>query len=173
MRKFTLVLTSIFVMGYILPMLSQANFSTSLHKTREGKNDAYETAAYPDSLANGDVHRKAGMTCITCHTKAEIHGDDGIAYALLKENGAIQTECMDCHSPLPTNSAHSTHSATVDCAACHAVSVLTCAGCHFETVVAIGKNRAINQIKGYRLLVKKNDKGHLGGFMTHSFQGEK
>ena len=243
MRKFTLVLTSIFVMGYILPMLSQANFSTSLHKTREGKNDAYKTAnggmelitnipmdslackkchsttetypngdliisatyvpdckdchnfaagstvaeqtcknchnrqvyeiaAYPDSLANGDVHRKAGMTCITCHTKAEIHGDDGIAYALLKENGAIQTECMDCHSPLPTNSAHATHSATVDCAACHAVSVLTCAGCHFETVVAIGKNRAINQIKGYRLLVKKNDKVHLGGFMTHSFQGK-
>ncbi len=243
MRKLTLLLTTIFVMGYIIPTLSQANFSTSLHKTREGKNDAYkianggmesitnipmdslackkchsttekypngdpinsatyvpdcndchnfaagttvaeqtcknchnrqvyEIAAYPDSAANGDVHRKAGMTCMSCHKKAELHGDSGIVYASLKQEGAIETLCMDCHSPLPTNAAHTTHGATVDCAACHAVSVLTCAGCHFETVVAIGKNRAINQIRNYRLLVKENNKVKLGGFMTHSFQGK-
>ena len=41
----------------------------------------------------------------------------------------------------------------------------------FETVVATGKNRAINQIKNYRLLVKKDGKVHLGGFMTHTYNG--
>jgi hypothetical protein len=128
----------------------------------------YERAAYP----NMDVHQNANMECIDCHSKEEIHGDDGIAYTSLKESGAVKVECVDCHTNLPTNSSHSIHNATVDCAACHAVSVLTCAGCHFETVVATGKNRAINQIKDYRLLVKKNGKIRLGGFMTHSFDGK-
>ena len=41
----------------------------------------YERDAYPDSTANGDVHRKKGMTCLSCHKKGELHGDDGIAYA--------------------------------------------------------------------------------------------
>lgn len=237
------IITLVFMFLISTSLFGQAFFSTSLHKTREGKNTAYKTenggmeqitgipmsqlacqkchsttetylngdpidpntyqpscndchnfaagntvtqqtckschnrqvyeiAAYPDSLANGDVHRKAGMTCLSCHTKAEVHGDDGVAYASLKEDGAIQTECVDCHTNMPVNTSHTIHSATVDCAACHAVSVLTCAGCHFETVVAIGKNRAINQIKNYRLLVKKDNKIRLGGFMTHSYQGK-
>lgn len=243
MRKLTFIIITFFTMGYFLPALSQANFNTSLHKTREGKNDAYkaanggmelitnipmselacqkchsttetypngdpinsatyapscndchnfalgstvqeqtcknchnrqvyEIAAYPDSLANGDVHRKAGKTCMFCHSKQELHGDDGIAYASLKQNGAVKVKCEDCHTNLPANTSHTIHNAKVDCAACHAVSVLTCAGCHFETVVAIGKNRAINQIKNYRLLVKKDNKVRLGGFMTHSYQGK-
>lgn len=132
----------------------------------------YEMQAYPDTSANGDVHRKAGLSCTACHTKAEVHGDDGIAYSALKEPGAIKVSCVDCHSSLPANTSHSIHNATVDCAACHAVSVLTCAGCHFESVVASGKNRAINQIRNYRLLVKKEGKIRLGGFMTHSFDGK-
>ena len=89
----------------------------------------YEIAAFPDSLANGDVHRKAGMSCIACHTKEEVHGDVGVAYTSLKEEGAMQTECTDCHTNMPVNNSHSIHNATVDCATCHAVSVLTCAGC--------------------------------------------
>ena len=129
----------------------------------------YERAAYPDV----DVHQAAGITCIECHKKEELHGDDGVAYSSLYEQGAIKVECEDCHTTLADNTSHNTHEATVDCAACHAAGVLTCASCHFETVVATGVNRAINQIKNYRLLVKKEDgKIGLGAFMTHTYDGK-
>lgn len=227
------------LLSSVLLTFGQANFSTSLHATREGKNDAYkaenggmelitnvpmddlsckkchsttekypngdtiiaanyapsckdchdfdqgntvteatcinchnrqkyERAAYPDV----DVHKAAGMSCIDCHSKEEIHGDDGVAYSSLYQPGAIQVKCEDCHTPLPSNSAHDTHAATVDCAACHAVGVLTCASCHFETVMATGTNRAINQLKNYRLLVKKDGEIRLGAFMTHTYDGK-
>lgn len=218
---------------------AQANFGTSLHATREGKNDAYkaenggmelitnipmselscqkchstnglyadstaidpatyspgckdchdfskgntvaeqtcischnrqnyERAAYPDM----DVHKAAGMTCTNCHSEEEIHGDDGIAYASLKQEGAIKAKCENCHTELSSNTAHNLHAGTVDCAACHAVAVLTCASCHFESVVATGKNRALNQLKNYKLLVKRDGEVRLGAFMTHSYAGK-
>lgn len=128
----------------------------------------YERNAYPGV----DVHQSAGLTCTSCHSKEEVHGDDGVAYASLKEEGAIQVECEDCHAELASNTSHDLHSGTVDCAACHAASVLTCASCHFESLVASGKNRAINQIKDYRLLVKKDNEVRLGGFMTHTYDGK-
>lgn len=127
----------------------------------------YERQAYPGM----DAHQNAGLTCTSCHSKEEIHGDDGIAYTSLKEAGAIKVECEDCHASVPANTSHTIHNATVDCAACHAVSVLTCSSCHFESLLASGKNRAINQIKNYRLLVKKDGEVRLGGFMTHTYNG--
>jgi len=233
------VLTLILLLGFTISLLPQSNFNTSLHKTREGKNDAYKienggmetitnipmsqlacgkchstTGFYPNgnpidpstytpscndchnfaagntvtqqtclnchnrqvyeraAYPNIDVHQAANLECISCHSKQELHGDDGIAYNSLKQPGAVKVECIDCHTNPASNTAHNLHNATVDCAACHAVSILTCAGCHFETVVAIGKNRAINQIKDYRLLVKKEGKVRLGGFMTHSYDGK-
>ena len=220
-------------------VLAQAAFSTSLHATREGKNDAYKkanggmelitniamsglacpkchstTEKYPNGSAidaanykpscndchdmtkgttvaeqtclnchnrqsyertaypNVDVHMSKGLTCVACHSKAELHGDDGVAYVSLKQNGAMKAKCENCHASLSTSTSHTTHAGKVDCAACHAVAVLTCAGCHFETVLATGKNRAINQIKNYRLLVKKNGVVRLGGFMSHSYNGK-
>ena len=128
----------------------------------------YERAAYPDV----DVHKKKGMTCIDCHSKQELHGDDGVAYVSLKQSGAIKVKCEDCHANMPSNNSHSLHLGKVDCAACHAAGLLTCSGCHFETVLATGKNRAINQIKNYRMLVKKNGEVRLGGVMSHSYNGK-
>ncbi|MBP6871469.1 MAG: T9SS type A sorting domain-containing protein [Bacteroidales bacterium] len=127
----------------------------------------YERAAYPGV----DVHQAAGMVCVDCHSKEELHGDDGVAYVSLKQEGAIKVACEDCHSSL-SGSHHTMHSGKVDCAACHAVSVLTCASCHFESLLATGKNRAINQIKNYKLLVKKDGLVRLGGFMTHTYDGK-
>jgi len=129
---------------------------------------SYERTAYP----NVDVHKNKGMTCIACHTKAELHGDDGVAYVSLKQAGAVKVKCEDCHANLSSSVSHTTHAGKVDCAACHAVGVLTCAGCHFETVIATGKNRAINQIKNYRLLVKKDGEVRLGGLMSHTYNGK-
>jgi hypothetical protein len=128
----------------------------------------YERDAYPGV----DVHQSAGLTCTSCHTKEEVHGDDGVAYASLKQDGAIKVQCEDCHTELTSNTSHNLHSGTVDCAACHAKSVLTCSSCHFESLLASGKNRAINQIKDYRLLVRKDNEVRLGGFMTHTYDGK-
>ncbi len=129
---------------------------------------SYERTAYPDI----DVHKAKGLTCTSCHKKGELHGDDGVMYSSLKQNGAIKVKCVDCHTQLSSNSSHNTHKNKVDCAVCHTVGVLTCAGCHFETVLATGKNRAINQIKNYKLLVKKDGIIRLGGFMSHSYNGK-
>lgn len=119
------------------------------------------------------MHQTAGITCIQCHSKEEVHGDDGVEYSSLYEPGAIKVGCEDCHTVLADNTSHNVHAATVDCAACHAAGVLTCASCHFETVMATGVNRAINQLKNYRILVKREDgKIGIGAFMTHTYDGK-
>ena len=41
-----------------------------------------------------DVHFEAGMHCIDCHTRTEMHGD-GHLYA--DTQCTVQTECTDCH----------------------------------------------------------------------------
>jgi|GEM_PF-643072 len=41
-----------------------------------------------------DVHFKAGMTCIDCHTKHDVHGD-GHIYSPTK--AAVEIRCVDCH----------------------------------------------------------------------------
>lgn len=232
-------LTIILLSGFMFSLFAQANFNTSLHKTRAGKEYAYKkenggmelltnipmsqltcqkchstTGFYPNgdpidpntytpscndchnfaagntvaeqtcinchnrqkyertAYPNTDAHQLAGLTCVNCHSKAELHGDDGVAYNSLYEDGAIKVKCEDCHINLPSNTSHTVHASKVDCAACHAVSILTCASCHFESLLATGKNRAINQILNFRLLVKKNDKIGLGSFMTHTYDGK-
>lgn len=236
MRSF---ITAFILLFVALPLFSQANFTKSLHYTREGKRDSYKkanggmelitnipmdslacvkchsnTGKYPDgstidsknfvasckdchnftagnkvdeqtclnchsrqgyertAYTDVDVHKKKGMTCVNCHTKAELHGDDGVSYSSLKQNGAIKVKCVTCHTQLSSNSSHNTHKDKVDCAVCHTVGILTCAGCHFETVLATGKNRAINQLKNFKVLVKKDGIIKLGGLMSHSYNGK-
>ncbi|GAB4312602.1 MAG: hypothetical protein Kow00127_03230 [Bacteroidales bacterium] len=234
MKKFLLIIFMLLAMlGY-----GQGNFETSLHATREGKNDAYRvenggmevitgipmsdlscqkchssTGVYPNGdtidpatyepscqdchdfdqgnevaeetclhchkrqvlersvYPDVDVHYAAGLTCTDCHSKEELHGDDGVAYASLKQEGAIKVTCEQCHTDIEQNDAHTIHAETVDCNACHSLGVITCASCHFETVIATGKTRAVNQMFNYKLLVKKNGKVHVGGFMTHTYDG--
>ncbi len=224
-------------------LLAQANFNTSLHKTRQGKFTSYAKAAGgmelitdipmsslscwkchsstgknaagqdidPATYVPGcndchaadlsvseqaclnchsrqvyerqrygnaetdpkvDVHMNAGLDCWSCHTKEELHGDDGVAYASLKDPGAIKVSCVQCHENLAVNEAHAIHAETVDCAACHAVGSVACSSCHFETLIATGKNRAINQLWNFKILVKKDGKVRLGSFMTHTYDGK-
>lgn len=135
----------------------------------------YEKQLYPDSEANGDVHRKKGMTCMSCHKKDEMHGD-GTAYASWLEPGASKTSCVECHplSGLSSNTSHDMHAKTekVDCLACHTTSIVSCTNCHFETLLATGKNRPLKKIKGFELLVKRNGKVTTGTFMTFTYDGK-
>lgn len=137
----------------------------------------YEMQLYPDDSEKGDVHRKKGLTCISCHKKEEVHGDDGVSYKSWMDEGAVQTKCTDCHSlnSLPDNSAHSMHGKNTDkfeCNVCHTESIVSCTNCHFETLLATGKNRPQTKIKGFQLLLKKNGKYTTGTYMTHIYNGK-
>lgn len=236
------LITVLFIFCFTTAAFSQANFSTSLHATRQGKVTAYAkenggmetitnipmsqlacqkchstTGKYPDGTdinsatytpscndchnfaagstvdqqtclnchnrqvyeqqlyPDGDVHRSAGMKCMDCHKKDEMHGD-GTAYASWLDPGASKTSCLDCHplASLSSNTAHNLHAQTgkVDCAACHTLSIVSCTNCHFETLIATGKNRALKKIKGFELLVKRNGKVTSGTFMTFTYDGK-
>lgn len=136
----------------------------------------YERDAYPDSTAAGDVHRKKGMTCISCHQKAELHGDDGVAYTSWLDPGAVKTQCTDCHpkDSLSVNTSHTVHAQTdkVSCLACHTTSIVSCVNCHFETLLVTGKNRAMAKTKGFELLVRRNGQVTTGTFMTFAYHGK-
>lgn len=57
----------------------------------------------PIGAAPADVHAKAGLTCIDCHTERELMGD-GNPYR--HANEATEIRCADCHAPfLRTSSA--------------------------------------------------------------------
>lgn len=44
-----------------------------------------------------DVHHKAGMTCVDCHTERDLHGD-GAIYS--RQVQAIEIQCETCHGTL-------------------------------------------------------------------------
>ena len=127
-----------------------------------------ERELYPSE----DVHSNEGLTCFSCHSKAELHGDDNISYLSLKETGAIKANCSNCHTQLDNNPSHNRHIGKVDCAACHAVSVYSCAGCHFESYIATANMRFNNEFNNYRLLIKKDGIVKLGTIATHSYNGK-
>lgn len=241
MRKLTLLLTTIFVMGYILPILSQANFSTSLHATRNGKPTFYSSAnggfesftgvpitqlgcvechdatdangqTYPTNYVPGcvdchatntpgmpvtqndclgchgrekaiitmnlpDVHRTAGFTCVSCHKKAELHGDNGITYNSLFDPGAIQTDCSNtgCHPNYAhTNPSVDPHGGKLHCTSCHAQSNLACYSCHFESQIQTHLKRPQRQVTGFVMLVNrtKDNKVHPATFQSITHQGQ-
>jgi hypothetical protein len=60
-----------------------------------GKQGKLHGKHYNHLTAN--VHYDAGMTCIDCHTKQDIHGDGNI-YG--KKNHAVEIECEDCHGSM-------------------------------------------------------------------------
>lgn len=64
--------------------------------------DPRVTSKLPDGRPTGalspDVHRKAGMTCIDCHTERELMGD-GKPHQHAHE--ALEIRCDDCHAPGP------------------------------------------------------------------------
>jgi hypothetical protein len=64
--------------------------------------DPRVTGKLPDGRPTGaappDVHAKAGMTCVDCHTDRELMGD-GEAHQHAHE--ALEIRCADCHSPGP------------------------------------------------------------------------
>jgi hypothetical protein len=124
-------------------------------------------------LAFTDVHRSGDnpLKCWDCHSKAELHGDDGVEYSSMLEPGAIKVTCEQCHNTdagtLPDHSSYDPHGDALHCAACHTQSVISCYNCHFESQVESHLKRAKQPIKDFVILVNRDKDGKVG---TASFQ---
>jgi hypothetical protein len=118
-----------------------------------------------------DVHLAQGMVCSDCHSQREMHGD-GTSYLSLKQPGAMDTQCENCHdSPKPTE-AHTVHDQKLDCKACHIRHVVSCSNCHFDTLVEKGKRKAI-PVSGWVFLINYKGKVSSGSMQTFVTQGDK
>jgi hypothetical protein len=112
-----------------------------------------------------DVHFAKNMKCQDCHTARDIHGD-GIEYNSMKQNGAIEAKCENCHKTLPQTTSHKVHGNKLDCKACHERQVATCYNCHMETDIKEGKRVSI-PVSGWLFLM--NHEGKVTSANMQSF----
>jgi hypothetical protein len=126
-----------------------------------------------EAIAHGfsDVHRDAGMDCMSCHTLEDVHGD-GTTYASMLDEGAIDTKCSDCHTSVAGNSYHNMHGETVSCSACHIQSVVTCNNCHFESEIEVHKKIAYGQFKNWKFLLNRDGKVEIGNYQSVTHNGK-
>lgn len=118
-----------------------------------------------------DVHLKKGMECMDCHSAREMHGD-GREYVSLKQEGAMDTECENCHPSVKPTEAHTTHNGKLDCKACHVRHVVSCTNCHFDTMAETGKRKAI-PVSGWLFLMNHDDQVTSASMQTFVTQGNK
>jgi len=117
-----------------------------------------------------DVHFAMGMQCTDCHTAKEMHGD-GTAYNSMKQTGAMETRCGNCHSNVSTSRSHTVHGEKLDCAACHTRRVVTCYNCHFDAQVKQGKKISI-PTTDWVFLINYDGKVTSANFQSLEYQGE-
>jgi thiosulfate/3-mercaptopyruvate sulfurtransferase len=106
-----------------------------------------------------DVHFRQGrMTCVACHTSAEMHGQPSNSSCQECHAGPVGTElppdhhrydgvqtpsCGSCHITATTGqdgiAMHIQHSADLSCQVCHSVEYMSCDGCHVAISERTGK----------------------------------
>jgi hypothetical protein len=118
-----------------------------------------------------DVHLAQGMGCVDCHSQREMHGD-GKQYVSLKEPGAMDTQCENCHDSVDPIEPHTVHDQRLDCKACHVRHVVSCTNCHFNTLVKEGKRKAI-PVSGWMFLMNYKDKVSSASMQTFVTEGNK
>lgn len=89
-----------------------------------------------------DVHLAQGMTCTDCHSAREMHGD-GTFYISMKQPGAMEVKCENCHDSIKPTESHTVHKNALDCKSCHVRHVVSCTNCHFDTMVEKKVRKAI------------------------------
>jgi hypothetical protein len=108
------------------------------------------------SAGQEDVHIKQEMICTDCHSQREMHGD-GNSYLSLKQPGAMDTACENCHDDIKPTESHTVHGDRLDCKACHVRHVVSCTNCHFDTLVEKGVRKAI-PVSGWMFLMNYRNK---------------
>lgn len=118
-----------------------------------------------------DVHVAKGMTCMDCHTSREIHGD-GNVYKSMREPGAMDVTCEQCHDSLPKSLSHTIHGKKLGCTACHVRHVVSCNSCHVETMLK-EKKRVSLPVSGWKFLMNYNGKVTAANMQTFVAPGDK
>jgi hypothetical protein len=118
-----------------------------------------------------DVHVAKGMECADCHSQKEMHGD-GMEYLSLKQPGAMDTQCENCHDDLKPTDAHEVHKDRLDCKACHVRHVVSCTNCHFDTFLEKGVRKAL-PVSGWVFLMNLNNKVTSASMQTFVVKGDK
>ncbi|MCX6153163.1 MAG: hypothetical protein NT007_03275 [Candidatus Kapabacteria bacterium] len=79
-----------------------------------------------------DVHlTKANYTCVSCHSKDEIHGTGKFVEQRYKYDQL--PKCVNCHPNLETkNQYHAVHFNTFSCQTCHSQTYNNCGSCHIN-----------------------------------------
>ena len=119
-----------------------------------------------------DVHSGAGMTCMDCHTLADVMGD-GTSYASKNEPGAIDARCETCHAILTSNDYHEAHGSRVACATCHMQGLVSCYNCHFQTPLPEGQSEVLREVTSWMFLVNRNGKVHPANMQSMIYQGQR
>jgi hypothetical protein len=118
-----------------------------------------------------DVHFAKNMKCKDCHTARDIHGD-GIEYNSMKQTGAIDAKCENCHKTLPQTTSHKIHGDKLDCKACHERQVATCYNCHMDIEIKEGKRVAI-PVSGWLFLMNHEGKVTSANMQNFVVNGNK
>ena len=118
-----------------------------------------------------DVHFASGMQCMDCHTTREMHGD-GVKYLSMKQLGAMDVNCEQCHDKITQTTSHKIHGDNLDCKSCHVQQVVSCTNCHFETMLNEGKRVAI-PVSGWEFLMNYNGKVTSANMQTFVVPGNK
>ncbi len=125
-----------------------------------------------DKKANQqDIHFAKGMQCMNCHTAREVHGD-GTEYNSMKQPGALDAKCENCHKSVKPSTSHKIHKEKLDCNSCHMRHVVSCSNCHFETLVKEGKRVSI-PLSGWVFLMNYNGKVTSANMQTFVVAGNK
>jgi hypothetical protein len=76
-----------------------------------------------------DVHYRAGMGCVDCHSGAELMGEKTTAP---HPGNSARVSCTDCHEPTPDHLEITDNHQRLECATCHSQWAPQCFGCHME-----------------------------------------
>jgi hypothetical protein len=120
-----------------------------------------------------DVHTANGMGCVDCHKGHDVHGD-GTPYRTMRDEGAVQASCGNCHELGDNIKAHTVHNNKLDCAACHVANTTSCLNCHFSKFLE-QKKRPGNffpPIQDWMILVNYKGKVTSGNVQTLVHEGK-
>ncbi len=118
-----------------------------------------------------NVHSTKGMECMDCHTAREMHGD-GVEYKSMRQLGAMDAKCENCHGTVNPSISHKVHREKLGCNACHVRHVVSCTNCHVETIVKEGKRVSI-KVSGWIFLMNYNGKVTSANMQTFVAPGDK
>ncbi len=123
--------------------------------------DCHGRQALEMKVLAADVHRAKGLTCMSCHSAREMHGD-GKSYVSLLQPGAMDTKCENCHKSPAQNTAHAVHQKSLDCSTCHTQSAVACNNCHFDSQIAGGGRRFYTPaMTNFTFLLKREGSGKV------------